>query len=106
MGLTFKENCPDLRNTRVIDVINGLKEYNADIDIYDPWVDNTEAFNEYGISLIDNPQSDTYDAVIITVAHDQFKTMGLDTIKKFAKNKSIIFDVKYIFPKQDNVYRL
>ena len=106
MGLTFKENCPDLRNTRVIDVINGLKEYNAEIDVFDPWVDSEEAQEEYGISLIEKPETDSYDAVVITVSHDQFKEMGLETIKSFAREKCIIFDVKYLFPTQENVHRL
>ena len=106
MGLTFKENCPDLRNTRVIDVINGLKEYNAVIDVYDPWVDSEEAQEEYGIELVDKPQAGRYDAVVIAVSHDQFKEMGLDTIRSFTRENSVIFDVKYLFPQQENLYRL
>ncbi|MBL4576609.1 MAG: Vi polysaccharide biosynthesis UDP-N-acetylglucosamine C-6 dehydrogenase TviB [Opitutaceae bacterium] len=106
MGLTFKENCPDLRNTRVIDVIKGLEEFNTKIDVYDPWANNDEANAEYGISLIDQPESGAYDAVILAVAHDQFKEIGLQAIQNFCKPEHVLFDIKYLFPKQSGVYRL
>lgn len=106
MGLAFKENCPDLRNTRVVDVIQALRDYNVDVDVYDPWVSAEEAQHEYGLSLIDAPGTGCYDAVIVAVAHDRFKQAGLTAIQGYGKPGSVIFDVKYIFPQQDGVDRL
>lgn len=97
MGLTFKENCPDIRNTRVIDVIERLNESVYDIDVYDPWVDKERALLEYDISLINQPALGAYDAIILAVAHEKFKTMSLKQVKKFGKEKHIIYDVKYLF---------
>jgi len=99
MGLSFKENCPDLRNTRVIDVAETLKEFHSQVDIHDPWVSAEEAQHEYGIDLIDQPAYGQYDAIIVAVAHEKFKAMGLDTIRAFAKENSVVFDVKYMFPR-------
>lgn len=98
MGLTFKENCPDLRNTRVVDVIRELSDYNVNIDVYDPWVDAVEAQHEYGIQPITNPDSGVYEAVILAVAHDQFKQMGDQGIRGFARANSVIYDLKYLLP--------
>lgn len=106
MGLTFKENCPDLRNTRVVDVINDLKEFNANIDVFDPWVSKEEAEVEYGISLVGQPETNTYDAVIVAVAHNDFKKMGIDAIRSFTKTESIIFDVKYLFSDHPDIHCL
>jgi len=99
LGLTFKENCPDLRNTRVTDIIRELKTYNAKVDVYDPWVDPKEALHEYGITPIAQLQEDTYDAIILAVAHHQFREMGAEGIRKFAKSTSVLFDVKQVLPK-------
>lgn len=106
MGLAFKENCPDLRNTRITDVIEGLKDFHADVDVYDPWVDSDEAQSAYEITLIEKPELDKYDAVIIGVAHDCFKKAGIDAIKSYTKDNHIIFDVKYLFSDQDGVHIL
>lgn len=106
MGLTFKENCPDMRNTRVVDVIHGLQEFNASIDVYDPWVDPGDAHEEYGLSLVKEPQPGTYDAVLVTVAHNVFREMGFEKIRGLGKPQSVLFDVKYIFPQQPGVDRL
>jgi UDP-N-acetyl-D-galactosamine dehydrogenase len=106
MGLTFKENCPDLRNTKVVDMIEEFKDYNANIDIYDPWVDEDEALHEYGLSLIKKPNDNFYDAVILAVAHDDFKNMGIKKIKQFGKSENIIFDLKHVFPQNDADCRL
>jgi len=100
MGLTFKENCPDIRNTKVTDVIAELAGFHTNIDIYDPWADSEEVQNEYGLTLVDQPQPYHYDAAIICVAHDQIKEMGIDAIKKLCKTDHIIFDVKYLFDKE------
>jgi UDP-N-acetyl-D-glucosamine/UDP-N-acetyl-D-galactosamine dehydrogenase len=106
MGLTFKENCPDLRNTRVVDVIKTLSEYNANIDIYDPWVDPAEAEHEYGLSLINEVPKNHYDAVILAVAHSRFKDEGVAGIRAYGKQQAVFFDVKYLFPQDAGFIRL
>lgn len=98
MGITFKENCPDLRNSKVIDIINELKSFNAIVDIYDPWVDAAEAQHEYGIALVTALAQDAYDAVILAVGHQQFKAMGIERIRSLCKPVNVIYDVKYLYP--------
>jgi UDP-N-acetyl-D-galactosamine dehydrogenase len=98
MGLTFKENCPDLRNTRVVDMVKELHEYNARVDVYDPWVNPEEAVHEYGIRPIDKPENGVYDAVILAVAHNQFKIMGTEAIRKLGKSNHVLYDIKYVLP--------
>ncbi|MBK8509637.1 MAG: Vi polysaccharide biosynthesis UDP-N-acetylglucosamine C-6 dehydrogenase TviB [Candidatus Competibacteraceae bacterium] len=98
MGLTFKENCPDLRNTRVVDIVKEFRDYNARVDVYDPWVDAREAQHEYDIELIQEPKAGHYDAVILAVAHQQFQEMGTERIRALGKPNSVLFDVKYVFP--------
>ncbi len=98
LGLTFKENCPDLRNTRVVDIINEFKSYNAKVDVFDPWAKPEEAWHEYGVQLIAEPQAGQYDAIILAVAHQQFKAWGPARIRAFGKPASVIFDVKYVLP--------
>lgn len=99
MGLTFKENCPDLRNTRAIDIIDELKKYNANIDVYDPWADAAEAMHEYGLGLVQEPQPGTYDAIILCVGHNQFRQMGAEKIHALGKPNHVLYDVKYVLPK-------
>lgn len=106
MGMTFKENCPDIRNTRVIDLVKGLTDYHANVDVYDPWVLPQAAMDEYGQTLIEQPKSGHYDAIIIAVAHDQFRDMGPAAIRKLARRSHVIFDVKYLFPKTERFCRL
>ena len=108
LGLSFKENCPDLRNTRVIDIINEFKNYHADVDIHDPWVDPDEAQQEYGINILQSHQLDTshYDAIILAVGHQQFKDMGVEKIRALGKKRCVLFDVKYILPKSQVDARL
>ena len=98
LGLAFKENCPDLRNSRVIDVINELRGYNILVDVCDPWVDPAEAGEEYGISLADRPEKGAYDATIVAVAHDQFIEKGADDLRAFCKPDGILYDVKSVLP--------
>ena len=98
MGLTFKENCPDIRNTRVIDIIKELNSYGANVDIYDPWVDPKETQHEYGITPIEKPQPGTYDAILLAVKHDQFVQMGEQQIKALGKENHVLYDIKYILP--------
>lgn len=98
MGLTFKENCPDIRNTRVVDIIKEFKDYNANVNVYDPWVDAAESEHEYGITPIAEPEKKNYDAIIMAVAHDEFKKKGVKKIRELGKKDHILFDIKYIFP--------
>ncbi len=106
MGLTFKENCPDLRNTRVVDIVAELKDYNCEVDLYDPWVTVEEAQREYGITPIAQPVDRTYDAIIMAVAHHQFKNMGASAIRKLGKSSSVLYDLKYLFSIQETDLRL
>ena len=98
MGFTFKENCPDVRNTRVIDMVEALKLENATVDIYEPWGDATEIEHEYRITPIQELLADSYDAIIMAVAHDEFKAMSLNEIKILGKDNSVIYDIKNILP--------
>lgn len=98
MGLAFKENTPDLRNTRVIDIVSALQNYNTTIDVMDPLVDATEAQQEYGLNLINEPATGTYDAVILAVGHDEFLQTGASGIRRYGKESSILYDVKSVFP--------
>jgi len=99
LGLAFKENCPDLRNTRVVDLISEFDDYHAQVDVYDPWVDAAEAKHEYGIELVSDPAANSYDAVIIAVSHDEFKKLGADGIRAFGKADHVLYDVKYLLTK-------
>jgi UDP-N-acetyl-D-galactosamine dehydrogenase len=101
LGLTFKENCPDIRNTRVVDIIRELNSYNANVDVYDPWVNSHEAREEYGVELVPTLKQGHYDAVIIAVAHHQFREMGVKTIRALGKTESVVFDVKYLLDKDE-----
>ena len=96
LGLTFKENSPDLRNTKVIDIIYELIEHEAKVDSYDPWVDVDEANQKYGINSITEPEKNAYDAIIIAVAHQQFIEMGADQIRAFGKKLHLLYDLKYV----------
>ncbi len=106
MGLTFKENCPDLRNTRVVDIVEELKSYGVNVDVYDPWVDADEAVAEYGIQPVQQLQKGHYDAIVLAVAHDQFKAMSIDEIKALTRDESVIYDLKYLFPANQTDARL
>jgi len=106
MGLTFKENCPDIRNTKIVDIISELKEYNINVDITDPWCSAEEVEHEYGLSLIEKPAQDNYDAVIIGVAHSQFKELGAENIRKLGKKNHVLYDLKYVLPKNSVDMRL
>ena len=106
MGLTFKENCPDLRNTRVIDIINELRHYNANVHVFDPWADPAEAEHEYGFSLIAKPLPQSYDAIILCVGHNQFREMGAEAIRALGKTNHILFDVKHVLPRESVDARL
>jgi UDP-N-acetyl-D-galactosamine dehydrogenase len=99
MGLTFKENCPDLRNSRVIDVIGELVGYNQKVDVFDPWVDPDEAERYCGIRPVVIPSNHHYDAVVIAVAHEEFRKIGAAGIRAYMKKQCVIYDLKYILPR-------
>ena len=106
LGLAFKENCPDVRNTKVTDVAKELASYGAQIDICDPWVDADEARQEYDVELVEKPDIGAYDAVVVAVAHEQFKALGADGIRAFGKPASVIYDIKYVLPAEASDDRL
>jgi len=106
MGLAFKENCPDIRNSRVIDVVNELREFEAAVDVHDPWVNADEAEHEYGLRPLDRPASGTYDAVVVAVAHDVFRDMGVEAIRSLCKPDHVIHDIKGILAKDSADLRL
>ena len=99
LGLAFKENCPDLRNTRVVDIIETLRGYNANVDVYDPWIDAAEAQHEYGITPISEVEQGAYDAIIVAVGHEQFRTLGAAGIRAFGRPSCVLYDVKYVLPR-------
>ena len=106
LGLSFKENCPDVRNTKVIDIVHELEEYNIKVDVYDPWVDKAEAEREYNVTPISKPAMNNYDGIILAVAHNEFVELGVDQIRAFGKNEHVLYDLKYVFTKEDTDIRL
>ncbi len=96
MGLAFKENCPDIRNTRVVDLVEEFESFNCSIDLYDPWVSQDQAMNEYNIKLIEKPVKGKYDAIVLAVAHDIIKELSLEQIKAFGKDNHVLYDIKYL----------
>ncbi len=112
LGLTFKENCPDLRNTRVVDIISELKDYNCQVDVYDPWVSCEDAQHEYGLTplpsldVLPSEGHGSYDAIIVAVAHQQFRAMGAQVIRSLGKSTSLVYDLKYVLPPQEADLRL
>lgn len=106
MGLTFKENCPDLRNTRVVDIINALKEYGVSVDVYDTWANMAEAQHEYGIGLTASPEAQAYNGIIVAVAHSEFSQMGAAAIREFGSKGHVLFDLKNLFEVHESDLRL
>ncbi|NUR23909.1 Vi polysaccharide biosynthesis UDP-N-acetylglucosamine C-6 dehydrogenase TviB [Frateuria sp.] len=100
LGLAFKENCPDLRNTRVVDIVQALRSYNAAVDVHDPWVNAAEAEHEYGLVPLAQPPAGAYDAVIVAVGHRQFVALGADGVRAYGKPESVVYDVKYVLPRE------
>jgi len=100
MGFSFKENCQDIRNTRVIDIVHSLKRRNCLVDVYDPLVNKRECLKNYKVRLIDYPKYSKYDSIILAVSHSKFKKIGISKIRKFGKKNSIIFDIKGLFNKK------
>ncbi|MCZ4329537.1 Vi polysaccharide biosynthesis UDP-N-acetylglucosamine C-6 dehydrogenase TviB [Castellaniella denitrificans] len=106
MGLTFKENCPDLRNTRVVDIVRELGEYSIDVDVYDPWVDAAEAQHEYGLTPVAKPVVGAYDGIILAVAHEQFAAMGAAALRALGKPEHVLYDLKYVLAAGESDLRL
>lgn len=106
MGLAFKENCPDLRNTRIVDIVSELAEYNIAVDVYDPWVSKEEAEEEYGIRPIAAPDESAYDGVILAVAHEEFRQAGTAKIRSYGKTKHVLYDLKYLLKAEESDLRL
>lgn len=106
MGFAFKENCPDLRNTRIVDIVAELRDYNCEVDVYDPWVSAEEAQHEYGITPVNEPNRESYDAVVLAVAHEQFNSMGHEAIRALGKGKCVVYDLKYVLPADQSDIRL
>lgn len=106
MGLTFKENCPDLRNTKVVDIVRELADYNIEVDVYDPWVSVEEAQHEYGITPIAEPAVNTYDGIILAVAHNEFCALGAENIRKHGKAEHVLYDLKYLLSAAESDLRL
>ncbi len=106
LGLTFKENCPDLRNTKVIDIINELRQFNCDVDVYDPWVSAEDARSEYGISTIKTLRKSEYDGIVIAVAHQQFRELGASEIRALGRSGCVVYDLKYVLQRSESDLRL
>jgi len=106
MGLTFKENCPDLRNTRVVDLVKEFKGFNCNVDVYDPWISKDEAVHEYNIKPIDKPIKGKYDAILLAVAHDEFKALTVEQIRAYGKDNHVLYDIKYLLKANESDGRL
>lgn len=106
MGLTFKENCPDLRNTRIVDILKELDDYSMHVDVFDPWVDPQEAQHEYGITPVKAPEKGAYDAIILAVSHEQFVKMGAKAIRELGKPEHVLYDLKYVLTAEEADIRL
>lgn len=106
MGLAFKENCPDIRNTRVVDIVRELNEYNCNVAIYDPWVSENEAQREYGLKVLAKPEQGVYDAIVLAVAHNQFAEMGSAAIRSLGKPHCVLYDLKYALLPDETDLRL
>ncbi|NEZ03439.1 nucleotide sugar dehydrogenase [Wenzhouxiangella sp. XN201] len=106
MGLAFKENCADIRNTRVVDIADELESYGIEVDLHDPWVEAEYARHEHGVALVENPQDAHYDGIVIAVAHDCFKNQGIEAIRQLARPRHVVYDVKGAFPTETTDARL
>lgn len=106
MGLSFKENCPDLRNTRVVDIVHELADYGIECDVYDPWVSKEEAQEEYGITPVEDLAQGQYDGIVLAVSHNEFTELGSDRIRSFGKTDHVLYDLKYLFPAGESDLRL
>jgi len=106
LGMTFKENCPDIRNSKVADVVRELEKYGAKVEVYDPWASPAETRHEYGIKLVGTLKRGRYDAVVAAVAHDEFKKLGIRGIRALCKPRHVVYDIKHVFPARQTDGRL
>jgi UDP-N-acetyl-D-galactosamine dehydrogenase len=106
LGLTFKENCPDLRNTRVVDVVVELRDYGLQVDVHDPWADAAEAQHEYGLDLTGSPETGAYDGIVLAVAHDAFRAAGSEALRRFGRGEGVFCDLKSVFARDESDLRL
>ena len=106
LGFTFKGDCPDVRNTKIIDIVNELREFNVHVDVSDNWADREEVMNEYGVELTEEPQLGQYDGIILAVDHKEYKTMGIEEVRAYAKTNHVLYDVKHVFGPKDADIRL
>ena len=98
LGLTFKENCPDLRNTQVVHLVRALEDYNLEVDIHDPWADPEEAKSEYGLELTNDPEEGAYSAITLAVAHEEFRSLANPSIRKWGADNAVVYDLKHMLP--------
>ena len=98
LGLTFKENCPDIRNSKVVDVVRELQKYGANVDVYDPWVNGADCKHEYGLRPVRTLKSRTYDVAVLAVSHNEFRELGIDGVRKLCKKNHVVYDIKHVFP--------
>jgi UDP-N-acetyl-D-galactosamine dehydrogenase len=106
MGLAFKENCPDLRNTRMVDIVRELAEYHVNVDVFDPWINGQEAEHEYGLAPVTEPQVNSYDGIILAVAHEKFRQMGAQRLRALGKETHVLYDLKYVLKPAEADLRL
>jgi UDP-N-acetyl-D-galactosamine dehydrogenase len=99
LGLAFKEDCPDLRNTRVVDILAGLRTFHSEVDVHDPWVDAAEAQHEYGLALVAEPAAGSYDAIVLAVGHREFVALGGAGVRALGKPQCVLYDVKSVLPR-------
>jgi UDP-N-acetyl-D-glucosamine/UDP-N-acetyl-D-galactosamine dehydrogenase len=98
LGITFKENCPDIRNSKVVDVVRELANQGARVDLYDPWASSAECRREYGLKLVSKPRPGYYDVAVVAVAHRQFRELGARGVRRLCRRKHVLYDVKHVFP--------
>src|SRR3978361_772359 len=102
LGLAFKENCPDLRNTRIVDFVRELKDFGVNVAVIAPWVVPDDAKREYGIDLVKSPEQNAYDAIIVAVAHDEYRKLGASGLRAFGRDPHVLYDLKYVLPATDS----
>ena len=106
LGITFKENCPDIRNSKVVDVVRELQKYGADVDVYDPWADGAECKHEYGLRPIRSLTPKTYDCAVVAVSHREFKDLGAEGVRRLCKKNHVVYDIKHVFSAAESDGRL
>ena len=102
LGLTFKENCPDLRNTRVAELVRQFQDFGATVDVHDDWADPAQTLDEYGLPLLQGlPRDGNYDAIVLAVAHDEYRALGIDAVRRMGREGAVLYDIKGVFPRDE-----